>query len=383
MTDLSAKIADFGTRAVLKLSGKPYPPRFSYPLFNMQVSVLRKHFAQICAQEVEKIAAMPETAKPFADNSKAPIWVCWLQGEREMPENLKPYIATIQKNRGAHPLYFLDLPDAQSLVEIPQIILESVENGRISRAHLADYIRICILEKFGGIWLDTTIILDSPLPDSIFDYPFWSVKNLDFFPYSPVIPGGLQWQIYAIASCRDALFYKALRRLFEFYVRSETGKINYFFVYYLSEILRERVPILREEYAQVKPNNAACEQIQPFLSGWQQVCRRNPNEVFGSNAADTGTFLYKMSSQIDLTDVSEVSLADVNQMTVNLTNVNSADDESSRDENSRKAYVKKRFLTAKYDSSAYSAISDLKLTNNPTAENPTENTLTGKKDFSG
>lgn len=351
MADLSAKIANFGTRAVLKLSHKPYPPRFSRPLFDMQTSILRKHISRICASETAKIAEMPETARAFDDNSKTPIWVCWLQGERCMPENLKPYIATIQKNRGQHPLYFLDLQTAKDLVTIPQFILDSVKSGRISRAHLADYIRICILEKFGGIWLDTTIILDSPLPDAIFDYPFWSVKNLDFFPYSPVIPGGLQWQIYAIAAQPDALFYNALRRLFEFYVREENGKNNYFFVYYLSEILRRDVPILRNEYEQIKSNNAKCEQIQPFLSGWKPICRQNPDEVFASVSASPdgtgdaidadGTFLYKMSSQIDLT------------------NIDSADKKGDSSRNSRASYIKKRFLTAEYDSSAYSPLSDL------------------------
>ena len=219
-----------------------------------------------------------------------------------------------------------------------------------SRA-LLHHIRICILEKFGGIWIDTTIILDSPLPDAIFDYPFWSVKNLDFFPYSPVIPGGLQWQIYAIAAQPDALFYNALRRLFEFYVREENGKNNYFFVYYLSEILRRDVPILRNEYEQIKSNNAKCEQIQPFLSGWKPICRQNPDEVFASVSASPdgtgdaidadGTFLYKMSSQIDLT------------------NIDSADKKGDSSRNSRASYIKKRFLTAEYDSSAYSPLSDL------------------------
>ena len=109
--------------------------------------------------------------------------------------------------------------------------------------------------------------------------------------------------------------------------------------------------LLRNEYEQIKSNNAKCEQIQPFLSGWKPICRQNPDEVFASVSASPdgtgdaidadGTFLYKMSSQIDLT------------------NIDSADKKGDSSRNSRASYIKKRFLTAEYDSSAYSPLSDL------------------------
>jgi len=46
-----------------------------------------------------------------------------------------------------------------------------------SHAHKADIIRLALLEKYGGIWLDSTIFLNKPLSDT------WDPKNYDIGGY--------------------------------------------------------------------------------------------------------------------------------------------------------------------------------------------------------
>lgn len=55
-------------------------------------------------------------------------------------------------------------------VQFPTYILEKYEKGCFSKTHLSDLLRLELLIKYGGTWIDATVWCSSPIyPDYLFD----------------------------------------------------------------------------------------------------------------------------------------------------------------------------------------------------------------------
>lgn len=232
-----------------------------------------------------------ESAVPFEHPSEAPIWVCWLQGKNQMPSGLQKLVGNMHRLRGEHPLQVIDYECLKTLNLLPGDVLDKYEAGSISPAFLSDIVRICLLERYGGLWMDATILQTRPIPDHVFDTPFWSVKNLDgSFPYSKRIPFALQWQSYFIASSPHSLFTRALESCLLEYVHRYSSMIDYYLVFYFAHLLLTEVPVLRQEYDNLPDNNQLCELLDPFLRHDKSV-----NHLALPSFRNSGTYLYKLS----------------------------------------------------------------------------------------
>lgn len=55
-------------------------------------------------------------------------------------------------------------------VELPDFVWERYRAGRLSMAHLSDLIRVNLLIRYGGTWVDATVFLsDGNLPAAMLD----------------------------------------------------------------------------------------------------------------------------------------------------------------------------------------------------------------------
>ena len=102
------------------------------------------------------------------------IWVMWWQGEENAPPLVKACISSMRRNAGNARLVVITKDNYKDFMEIPEYILEKHQKGWISFAQLSDIIRFLLLEKHGGLWLDSTVYVSSPIPDMIFSMPFFS-----------------------------------------------------------------------------------------------------------------------------------------------------------------------------------------------------------------
>lgn len=62
-------------------------------------------------------------------------------------------------------------------VEFPDYILEKYKKGIISRTHLSDLLRLELLIKYGGTWIDSTTYCTSYQKD-FFDIPLFMYKDI-------------------------------------------------------------------------------------------------------------------------------------------------------------------------------------------------------------
>lgn len=105
------------------------------------------------------------------------IWFMWLQGEREMPEVVRMCYESWHKHNPGWDVTFLDNKKLDQYLDLSPILPFGKE--RVTKQALSDIIRINLLDKYGGLWVDATCYCNQPLED-------WYVEKLTsgFFAFS-------------------------------------------------------------------------------------------------------------------------------------------------------------------------------------------------------
>lgn len=113
-----------------------------------------------------------EPAENIADNRI--IWTLWWQGEKNAPPLVKACINSMKKNANGANVIVITKDNYENYVTIPSYIFDKHEKGYICNAVLSDIIRFHLLEKYGGLWLDATIFVSSPIPREYYGFIFYS-----------------------------------------------------------------------------------------------------------------------------------------------------------------------------------------------------------------
>ena len=110
---------------------------------------------------VDKYKYLIENETNIPEDS--PIWMMWYQGIENAPPIVKTCFASIFKNRGKHPIYILNKNNINKYLRLPRYIIEKFKKGIIRMAHFSDIIRMGLLLKYGGYWIDSSYFITTPL----------------------------------------------------------------------------------------------------------------------------------------------------------------------------------------------------------------------------
>lgn len=106
---------------------------------------------------------------------KKRAWICWLQGMENAPELVKECYKSVQHWLKDWEIIVITKENMRDYVDFPDFILKKWEKGIISNTHLSDLLRLELLIRYGGLWLDATVYLTGKLPSY--------VEKRDFFVY--------------------------------------------------------------------------------------------------------------------------------------------------------------------------------------------------------
>ncbi len=94
--------------------------------------------------------------------SSATIWWCWLQGKDEAPQIVKACYASLVHDEWltahGYEVKIIDNGNWREYVELPGYIVEKWEKGRIPAAMFSDLLRVELLIRYGGTWIDSTVL---------------------------------------------------------------------------------------------------------------------------------------------------------------------------------------------------------------------------------
>lgn len=178
------------------------------------------------------------------------IWVCWFQGEEAMPEIARLCLSSIRQNASGHPVVLLTSENYKEFVDIPQIVIDRYNRGELKQAHFADILRINLLAQRGGLWLDATMIVTSPLKDEIFSIPFYSIKA----PKQGHFVSRCRWAVFMLASNGNNLMDK-VSKAFELYLTKTSVFADYFMFDHFMDMFYESDAEIKQVIDTIPMNN--------------------------------------------------------------------------------------------------------------------------------
>ena len=92
------------------------------------------------------------------------VFIFWAQGEKQMPAGVRSCYDSVKRFCGPRQVVLLDLSNLHEWIKMPSMLFSRLNNGSLSITHFSDILRFCLLEKYGGWWLDATVFLSNPLP---------------------------------------------------------------------------------------------------------------------------------------------------------------------------------------------------------------------------
>lgn len=191
------------------------------------------------------------------------IWTCWWQGEELAPKlvqacwnSWKTYIP-----QGLQ-IVVITKDNFNQYIEIPQYILNKVDNGNISLATLSDMIRHSLLYKYGGMWLDATIYMNDYIPDEVFEYDIYT-RNIKTHEFGAKACWA-GWFFYAQTAGQE-LFKFVMEAFFYFYKHNNTIPY-YLMIDYLTAIASNEIKIVEDKLNRVPYNNEKALDLAKHLN---------------------------------------------------------------------------------------------------------------------
>lgn len=105
------------------------------------------------------------------------IWQCWLQGKDDMPKLVATCTNSVKSQNPLHNYVLITEKNYGDYISIPEYILEKYKKNIIPKPQFSDILRLMLLQKYGGIWIDSTIYETGKLPEEAFTLDFFSYKN--------------------------------------------------------------------------------------------------------------------------------------------------------------------------------------------------------------
>lgn len=150
-------------------------------------------------------------------------WTMWWQGEENAPDIVKACWNSQRKNlpEGV-PLRILTKDNFKEYIDIPDYVLEKYEHGLILPAHLSDIVRCCLLYKYGGVWLDSTILMCEPMPGECMEYSLYTRTT-----FGREFNAKAVWAIWFLCSQSGEKLFRFLMEAY-FYYFQNYDRIKYY-----------------------------------------------------------------------------------------------------------------------------------------------------------
>lgn len=213
------------------------------------------------------------------------VWVCWLQGMDEAPELIQLCYASIRKHIPEdRELVLINESNYTDYITLPEDILALYEKGEIGKAFFADLIRLELLIRYGGTWIDTSVYFsDGDIPRAFFDAElfmpqFGEPKVFDLLRtgFDDRCTQISNW--FMTAKSNDEVLMLIQHLLYTSYKSKRDGE--YFIFHNFAQLALETYPDKWHEMPFYCAHNAFCFQermFDPFDEAqWEIIRRQSP-----------------------------------------------------------------------------------------------------------
>lgn len=224
-------------------------------LSEIKLSFLLKYHRMLLSF-ISKHITMPEPAtlprpKP-ADKMR--VWVMWWQGEDCMPPLVKATFASIKRHAAGREVVLITKDNISEWVKLPPCISSKITQGKITYTTLSDYIRYYLLSNYGGLWVDSTMLMVKDIPHNVLTGSFFTLKRVKLRNRFNVSLS--RWNIQFLSSTQAHYhIFETMRLLWEQYWEKFDANIDYFMTDYLLAFAYENDSDIRAAVDNVSPSN--------------------------------------------------------------------------------------------------------------------------------
>ncbi len=241
-------------------------------------------------------AVINEKTCPHVENYQ--IYFCWLQGEENLPPIVRCCYNSLKQNAGRYKIVFIDEKNFSDYVDLAPHVMKKFRAGKITRTHFSDILRFNLLERYGGLWLDATVLVTEPLENyknlleqNYFTQRFYKEKSYSNNFAQHITFGRWTGFIQGTTIIHNPLFV-FVKELFDSYWKDFDEMIDYFLIDFSMALAYDNIPCVTKIFDAVPINNIGLYFIQNHLN--------DSYATFPYDKILKDTFLHKLSWKIQL-----------------------------------------------------------------------------------
>lgn len=212
---------------------------------------------------------------------KFPIWLCWWQGIENMPEIVRMCFERLKTMIPSNAeLHVLTVENYLEYVDMPDYIIDKFNKKIITMATMSDILRMTLLSKYGGYWLDATIFFTDNIPNEYFTRDFYCQKMYDPIQYQREACKG-RWCGFSMAGRNDNVLFHFMRDGFFEWWKKYNAIPDYVLIDYMILIAYKRIPNVKSCIDSVENNNEDIFEMYKHLNEpysdelYQRLTKRN------------------------------------------------------------------------------------------------------------
>lgn len=201
-----------------------------YPIYATIDQYLYKKYRPLMLQLKEKYdgETMGETTPK--------IWFCWLQGLDNAPQLIKTCLASQKRFIHGKEHIIITLETYKDYISLPSFFEEKFKNGKIPPALFSDLIRLELLIRYGGTWIDATVLCTgSNYPEDYLDCNLFMYQYVR--PQNKTFAGISNWFISAKSNNKLLLILRDM--LYQYWKDYDCVLEYYIFHRFFSMIAKE------------------------------------------------------------------------------------------------------------------------------------------------
>lgn len=226
--------------------------------YNAQRTIAYFQKEYVCKLQFPDMYAETEQEGPFFSPY---IWQCWLQGTEQAPDVVRRCLRSVEVYKEAgQQVILLTEDNISDYLELPPYILEKRRKGIIPDAQFSDILRVYLLDKYGGLWIDATCLLTSSIPEWVYRQPFFVFQSAGEFAYTQI-------QSCFLYSSRSSWLLKAWKEILDSYWKNEDSMMHYFQLHLMFVALVTGNKYAKKCYAAMKKvSEAPTKELYELLS---------------------------------------------------------------------------------------------------------------------
>lgn len=156
------------------------------------------------------------------------VWFCWLQGMEHAPELVHVCYNSLKTHLPDRKIEVIDGSNWSEYVELPEYVLKKWEKGRIPPANFSDLLRLQLLIKYGGTWVDSTVLCTGFGSEETQKQKVFLDSDLFVFRYTPPdYTGGISISNWFVTSCTNNEVLMVVRDMLYAYWKDFDCVIDY------------------------------------------------------------------------------------------------------------------------------------------------------------